>query len=252
MRKILLTILLLTSGLVSAKPLRVLIDPGHGGKDQGAVRGNTIESQIALEVSRELYAMLVKDKRFEAKLSRVGDTWLSLFERAHVAREFKSEVLLSIHVNSSPDHNVRGAEIYFQNQLPPDQHSLYLAHRESHSDDADPRAGPKYPFILARADSQEVKTILQDLLDSRRLITSSKLASSLKETWSGPRANARSAIRQAPFFVLSQLPIPSALVEIGFLSNDQERNQLETPSTRKQMARNLYEGLIKFKESLDK
>ncbi len=250
--RLIFTLLITLSVNAAAEATRILIDPGHGGKDQGAVRDDLVESKIALSVAKSLFSLLKKDKRFEVEMTRTDDRWMHLFERAALAKKFRAQLFLSIHVNSSPDASANGTEFYFQNQLPPDQQSMYLAHKENAEDDKDQRSGPKYPFIFLRNDSQEIKTILQDLLDSQRLIASSQFASALKANWTIGPATSKRTIRQAPFYVLSQLPIPSALVELGFLSNSKERIALASKATHLKMAKDLYGGIIKFKESIDK
>src|SRR4051812_35220658 len=114
-----------------ASPLNVTIDPGHGGHDHGASRQGVYESDITLAVAKRLTELLRKDKRFTTQLSRDNDQTVTLYRRAVNAKTRKSDVFLSIHVNSNPDTRARGAEFYFQNQLPPDEESMFLAHKEN-------------------------------------------------------------------------------------------------------------------------
>lgn len=236
--------------LVQAAPLRVLVDPGHGGKDQGAVRGEVLESEITLNVSRLLHKRLESDRRFKSGLTRDGDRFLSLNERAHLARTLKADVFISIHVNSNPDARARGAEFYFQNQLPPDEESLRMAHLLN-SGDAETSAA-QYEFLERSDYPVEVSSILTDLLDGHRILKSSRLSTSLKTEWKGSRKTASNSVRQAPFFVLSEIKVPAALVELGFLTNEDDLKQLQDPVRQRQMADDLYHGLVRYKESLDK
>src|SRR4051812_12810961 len=92
-----------------ASTLTVMIDPGHGGRDHGAVKNGIYESYITLAVSRQLRDLLKKDRRFQVILSREEDESVSLYRRAVLAKNKKADIFLSIHVNSSPDLRAKGA-----------------------------------------------------------------------------------------------------------------------------------------------
>lgn len=246
-------ILLLASlklNLVHAAPLKVVVDPGHGGRDQGAIREGTAESDITLKVSRLLHRLLSSDHRFQSSLTRNEDQFLTLADRARIAHDKKADLFVSIHVNSNPDSRARGAEFYFQNHLPPDEESMRLAHAENGGEAASPSG--KYEFLEDNDYSPDVASIVSDLLDSNRVFKSSQLSKTLKENWTGSRKTRSSSVMQAPFYVLSQIKAPSALVELGFITNVRERQELADAAIQKQMAEDLYKGLVKFKESLDK
>lgn len=235
----------------SADALRVLLDPGHGGVDRGTTKEHIFESEINLKISQQLKALLKEDPRFKVKTTRENDTTVSLAQRAQQAVSQNADILLSIHVNSSPEGRARGAEFYFQNQLAPDEESMYLAHQESA--DGLPGELEPYPTVLKIRSSPEVKAIVNDLLDSSRVLQSSFLSKNLKKNWSGyKKINSHSRIRQAPFFVLSQARIPAALVEVGFLTNSEDYKDLTNPVAQKRMAQNIYSALIEYKESIDK
>lgn len=225
-----------------------MIDPGHGGKDHGTMRAAIKESEITLAVSRQLFELLRKDKRFKARLTRDDDRRLSLSTRARLAREHKADVFVSVHVNSNPDPKARGAEFYFQNQLPPDEESMFLAHRENEIDGADEQA--TYEFVAKSNYPPEVAAIVTDLLDSDRILRSSQLSTALKTSWRANRKGKSNSVRQAPFYVLSQMQTPSALVELGFLTNNEDYAELTNPSAQAKMAEDLYRGLIQYRESI--
>lgn len=233
-----------------AVPLRVVVDPGHGGRDQGAVRDGTAESEITLKVGRFLHEMLSSDHRFQSSLTRNEDHFLTLGDRARIAHNKKADLFVSIHVNSNPDPRARGAEFYFQNQLPPDEESMRLAHTENGGELES--ASGKYEFLEQNEYSSDVASIVSDLLDSNRVFRSSQLSKILKENWTGSQKTRSASVLQAPFYVLSQIKAPSTLVELGFITNPQERKDLTAPAIQRQMAEDLYRGLVKFKESLDK
>ncbi|MGE3385149.1 MAG: N-acetylmuramoyl-L-alanine amidase [Bdellovibrionales bacterium] len=228
-----------------AAPLKVILDPGHGGKDEGAHAADSKESHITLSVTEMLYERLKEDGRFVAYMTRRNDEFLDLGERVRRAEQAKGDLLLSIHANWSTDPKARGVEIYFQNQLPPDEESMYLAARENE--------GHARGLLEAEtAVPSEVQLIIRDLARNQRVYASSRLAKSLELAWRGGHKAKSKSIRQAPFFVISNLTIPSALIEIGYLSHPEERLRLVTAEYQQLVAQSLHEGLIRYHESLDK
>ena len=231
-----------------AAPLHILVDAGHGGSDSGAVRGNVKESSIALKVAKNLAELLKKDDRFEVTLSRESDRKISLDQRTQIAKDVKADVFLSIHLNTNNDPRVHGQEFYFQNQLPADEDMLFLASREN--DDEDER----HVQTEKLSSENDVRVILEDLGRNHRIRSSGELSKVLFENWAvanGKKVASRS-IRQAPFRVVSQVNIPSVLCELGFLSNAVEGAQLLEAKYQASLAKSLYDGLVKFKETSDK
>lgn len=223
----------------------VVIDPGHGGNDGGAKSDDAKESSIVLSVSNLLAAALKADGRFEVKMTRQRDEFVTLEERADFANKAKADLFISIHTNWSEDPKARGKEIYFQNQLPPDEESLFLASRENQ--------GKKTGQIEnAPTAANDVNSILNDLRRSSRIQASGHFAEALFKNWPQDGVKRHTPLRQAPFFVISNLNMPSALVELGYLSHAQEGARLMQPEFQKQLAESLRNGIIQFKEMLDK
>lgn len=221
--------------------LSVMIDPGHGGTDHGAVNSSLRESDITLKVSQYLKALLSADPQFKVKMTRERDQFLSLDRRAQLANEAKADLFISIHVNSSNEKHVRGKEIYFQNQLPPDEEALFLANRENQG-------------IESRTDTVkgDVAAIVEDLERNHRLRLSGRLSEELFRNWGGDHYRRRTSIRQAPFYVISNVSMPSALVEIGYLSNPQEAEKLSDDTYLRKIAQGLYRAIVSYKEFVDK
>lgn len=220
--------------------LHVMIDPGHGGTDTGATGHERRESEITLRVAELLAAELRKDSRFKVALTRTTDKFLTLEERAEIANRAKADIFLSIHVNSSSDAQARGKEIYFQNQLPPDEEALFLASRENQ--------GAKQRFNRQKGD---VAAIIEDLERNHRLRLSGRLSEELFRHWAGDPWRRRTTIRQAPFYVISNVNMPSALVEIGYITNPREAEKLGDPNYLRQVAGGLYQALVSYKEFVD-
>lgn len=247
-----LSLLFLWAAPGFANPLKVLIDAGHGGKDLGAVQNELKESELTYQVSERLLSRLKSDPRFSAKISREPNQFLQLSERTQAATDFGADVLISIHLNWSNDVKAHGLEVYFQNQLPPDEESMYLASRENLADGGNSGAQNNSTSAPDRSMSPEVHLILTDLQRNQRIYKSSLLARAIKQKWEGTKKSSAVTIRQAPFYVLSNLNIPSVLVELGFLSNPQEQKSLASQEYQATMAQSLFEGLIQYQENSDK
>jgi N-acetylmuramoyl-L-alanine amidase len=203
-----------------------------------------------MSVARKLNDLLRKDRAFKPVLTRESDRGVSLNERARLARDKKADVFLSIHVNSNPDQRAHGAEFYFQNQLPPDEESMLLAHRENSEDGGGARI--PYSYLEKNTLPADVAAIVGDLLDGDRVLRSSQLSKALKLSWRGSKKSKTNSIRQAPFYVLSQMTVPSSLVELGFITNASDLSELTGEKSQQRMAEDIYRGLKSYKESMDK
>ena len=232
----------------SSGVLHVIIDAGHGGSDSGAVRGHTREADLTMKVAKFLAHRLKKDKKnFKVTLTRYRDKFLSMQKRAKIAIAVKSEVFISLHVNTAPDKRARGVEFFFQNQLPADEETMYLASIENKSREAleSPLlAKPHHPH-------PEVAGIIEDLHKTYRVTRSWQLAAMMQKHWSINRSRVKS-IRQAPFFLVSNVPMPSVLVELGFLSNERDIRTLKSQKHQRQMAFDLHKALLQFKVEIDR
>lgn len=239
----------------STPTLHIMIDPGHGGVDKGATRGAIRESEIALKVSLRLAELLRESgASFRVSLTRTRDEKLSLAKRTSLAQEAKADLFLSIHLNSSKDLRAQGKEFYFQNQLPVDEETMFLASRENDNETTSAiESNSKDGGISAKTD---LKRILDDLHRNERIFLSNELSQILLETWmSHPgreRKSGSRAIRQAPFFVVSNVTIPSVLVELGFITNPNEGPLLAQQDYQEELAQSLYKGLLRYKETIDK
>lgn len=249
MAKLLLTLLLTLNSLDLFASLHIVIDPGHGGVDTGAVYGKARESEISLAVARELKSLLDTNKNFLASLTRNKDQNLSLQNRAQIAETSKADVFISIHTNASPDIRARGVEFYFQNQLPADEESLFLANIENQTvkDSVADLSGD----LSKRGD---LLAIVEDLKRSTKMVQSHQLSQRLLRVWTSATSVGHkegSTIRQAPFYVISKTNIPSVLVELGFISNPKESEHLLSPAYQKEVAHRLYQGLLGYKQMVD-
>jgi len=237
----------LFSGAVAAAapvPFKVMIDPGHGGIDTGAVSGAVRESDIALKVALALRDRLKADSRFTAFLTRERDQALSLPERVRRADQSEADLFLSIHANASPDPRAKGVEFYFQNQLPPDEEALFLAATENKIEKRD-----EDPDKSAEGKKEnDVAAIVEDLKRQQRTQTSFRATRAFADIWrAGSKIDAHT-IRQAPFYVISKSDRPAVLVEVGFVTHPTEGPRLGQKSEQIRLAENIYRGLVRLVE----
>ncbi len=240
---------LLSLQAAASQPMHILIDPGHGGTDDGATRGRIREATIALKVSQKLAAYLKNDSRFDVSLTRESDDLLALPDRAKRSTELKADLFVSIHANASNDARAQGVEFYFQNQLPADEESKFLASRENQSAVAGVHSGLEESF----SHRGDVAHILEDLKRNYKILASHDLSKTLYWSWNQNIGSKHSRpVRQAPFYVVSEVAVPSVLVELGFVSNPNEGARLLDPAHQDRMAKSLYEGLIEYKSIYDR
>lgn len=252
----------------------IVLDPGHGGHDTGASNGEVLESNIALKITKLVGARLEK-AGLKVIYTREKDEWVSLENRALIANRAKADLFVSIHLNSSTDTRAQGKEFYFQNQVPVDEEALFLANRENnheqhrHPASVEPGSdrvalaglraaeAARLPDLTTLATQnprvrQDVKSILEDLDRSARVKYSSDLAIQLNNEWTrlapepGLLRTTGRAIRQAPFFLVSHVAMPSVLVEVGFLSHKREGARLTQDAYQTALAESLANGIRKW------
>lgn len=219
---------------------KVFIDPGHGGQDTGAHFDGIKEAQLTLELARLVKDELDGKRGVEALLTRNSNTELALVQRAQMANEGNADLFVSLHFNSSPNTAVSGLEVYFQNQLTTDEDSMQLAAQEN-GEQVDDRGieASQFSGIPSLEKMTPIEqTILVDALKNRRIEKSSRLARRIFDSWHGNRRHRFLSIRQAPFFVVSHVKMPSVLIEAEYLSNSQARKSLSQERLRL-MAKNI-------------
>jgi N-acetylmuramoyl-L-alanine amidase len=232
---------------------QVVIDPGHGGSDRGAHNKSINESDITLKVSLLLSEELKKSSSIKTLLTRSEDRFLTLEKRSEIGNKY-GDLFLSIHVNSSPSTKARGHEVYFKNQLPANEDALLAAHRENqgHKNSLDIPQSVTIDSISTSGLHPNVQAIIADMYDSYRLVLSAQFAKELFFNWNGDKYKKSQPIRQAPFFVISNLQKPSALVELGYMSHSIEAQKLNDPEYQLQIAKGLAKAVISYKDFVDK
>ena len=220
---------------------RVVIDPGHGGRDPGAQVRDLNEAELVLDIALRLERLLVKDALVEVVLTRRTNTYVPLEERTAIANRSDADLFLSIHANASPNAAVRGFETYFLN-FAPNPEAEALAARENAG--SAKRMGSLPDIVKAIA--------LNNKIDESRDFAA-MIQGALQERLSKTDRNARSlGVKQAPFTVLIGATMPSALAEVSFLTNRDEATLLRSDSYRQRIADALLDGIVKYGNSLKK
>jgi N-acetylmuramoyl-L-alanine amidase len=210
------------------RPL-VVIDPGHGGIDGGAVGpSGTLEKDIVLAFSRKLKEALEKEGRYDVLLTRDQDIYVPLGERMRMAREKRAALFVSVHADSFSEDDVHGATIYTLSERASDAEAAALAAKENRSDIV---AGLDLP-----EDSDAVASILVDLV-RRETKNLSVLAAKymVEELGEAVRLN-KNPHRFAGFKVLKAPDVPSVLLELGYLSNGEDERKLTSPEWHEKVA----------------
>lgn len=217
----------------------VVLDPGHGGSESGAVSASgTAEKELTLLLAQAVKRRLEERLGVRVVLTRDEDALLPLATRSGIANEFKADIFISIHLNSSTGSSARGAETYFLSPEASDEMASAAAARESASANSE-EADALYSLQL----------ILWDLAQTRHLSESQRLAKLIQGELNTELGLRDRGVKQAPFRVLMGAAMPAVLVELGFLSNPEEEKKLLAPAYRAQLADALVRALGRFQAS---
>ncbi len=223
-----------------ARPFVVIIDPGHGGMDPGAIRGGWDEKDITLGIARELARQIDALPGYRAVLTRKGDYFVSLGDRVRIAQREKGDVFISIHCNTHRQRSMDGMEVYFLSlQGATDREAQELADAENAAD--------LVGLAPDEARDDSVLSILMDLRMTLVLDQSSRLAESILGAARGSGLVSARRVKQARFQVLRSLAMPSALVELAYLSNAADRELLTTGTGRRRFASLVARGLLAYR-----
>jgi N-acetylmuramoyl-L-alanine amidase len=217
-------------------PFRVVLDPGHGGLDPGAERDGVREADLMLTFAREFKEELLRQGGFSVVLTREEDVFVPLETRISIARAAQADLFLSLHADALAEGQASGATIYILSDEAVDRAAAALAERHDRDD------------LLAGIDLTEqddlVARVLMDMARTETTPRVARLAESLKSSIQarGLRMH-RQPLQSGGFSVLKSPDIPSALIELGFLSSPNDLAQLTDPEWRARMVQALREGI---------
>lgn len=230
---------------VIVKPL-IVIDPGHGGVDPGAIGANGVhERAVTLALGKELRKQLLETGRYRVEMTRDTDVFIKLADRVKFARKYNADLFVSIHADSLENGKVSGASIYTLSEKASDAQTAKLAARENR---ADLVAG-----IDLSVEDKEVANILLDLAMRDTMNQSKFFANTLAGTFkSHSLKTLDTPHRSAGFAVLKAPDIPSVLIETGFMSNRKEADLLNNPAHRRKLAKAILSGIDTYFEQVRK
>ena len=239
MRRLVKVLLLLVGTAASAGPV-VVLDPGHGGDQDGAAGpGGLREKQLALQLSQRLKAVLEAEVGATVHLTRARDVRLKLADRVNGANEHQPALFISVHANSMPTRrlraNTRGIETYFLSANASGEQARKVAARENAEvGEAPKKNGDTLAFILA------------DLQRTEAHQDSSRLAYAVHEALVADTGAQDRGVQQAPFYVLMGVEAPAILCEVGFISHPEEGARLADAEYQEQLARAIARGVKAF------
>lgn len=205
----------------------VMLDPGHGGKDPGAIGvSGTYEKHVALAAALTLKQMLENDRRYRVALTRESDRFIPLEQRVEIAQRHGASLFVSMHADALPDHEVRGASVYTLAKRASDPEAQALAIRENSAD----------RYLGYKQFAPVVAEILVSLVQRETRVGSIRMAHDVVQALQEQVPMLPNPDRHAGFVVLTAADIPSVLVEMGFMSNRQDESFLRQPAHRERVA----------------
>ena len=222
----------------------VVIDPGHGSKDPGAIGITGIyEKHVALATAMELQQLLLASGKYRVAMTRTRDKFIPLGDRVDFAHAKQADLFVSLHADATPDPNVRGASVYTLADHASDQQTAALAESEN---SADRFAGPSF-----RSEPPMVASILTSLLEQETKVGSARMARSVVAEFHPELPLLPHPSRHARFIVLRAADIPSVLVEMGFMSNTKDEEALHRPEHRQLVAASMKRAVDAYFAAAD-
>lgn len=220
------------------KVRRIVVDPGHGGHDPGAMHNGLVEKDITLDVGLRLKKILEDDYGYEVLMTRGQDRYVALEERTAYANSNGADLFVSVHVNSSRNHSARGAETYYLN-FATTPAAMEVAAREN---------------AISEKNMGELQKLTSAIALNSKIEESRDFAGQIQSSLVGHLGKNYAVhnlgVKQAPFYVLIGAQMPSILAEISFISNEQESGQLARTSYRQLIAEGLAGGVRNYIETL--
>ena len=222
---------------------RVVLDPGHGGKDYGAIYHGFIEKNIALNVALKV-GKLLEDQGVQVIFTRKTDVFIELTERPNIANKADADIFVSIHCNGEVKKTAFGTETFV---IGPTKNAsnLEVAKHENSVITLESNYKVKY----AGFDPNAPETIIGIVLQQEQNINQSiDLASKMQDGFTNVVKRKNRSVKQAPFWVLHKTAMPSILIELGFLSYQPEGEYLNSEAGQNEMAQSIAKSIVAYKK----
>lgn len=237
-----------SQGIVSTQINTVVIDPGHGGKDPGAVGKKSKEKDITLAVASKLRDILyTQHPNIKVVMTREDDVFVKLIDRADIANKQKADLFISIHVNSNNKKEVSGAEFWVLGLHKADE-NLDVVKKEN--DVVKLEEGDVVKTYGFDPNSAELNIIL-NMKQTLHLDKSIQLAKSIEKTFTLESNQLNRGTKQAGFVVLYKTNMPSVLVEIGFISNSIEEDYINSDEGQNEIAQKIANAFSDYKQKYE-
>ena len=220
--------------------LTVVLDPGHGGHDTGAIGATGLmEKDVVLDLALRLRRLLRARLGIRVIMTRTEDVFVPLQERTAIANRAKADFFISIHVNGASKRGAVGFETFFFTREPSDSDARASAQRENLVIEADAARGKDQDSLL--------RTILADMAVTRDIRESSELAELMLTSIEGLLRMENRGVKSGPFYVLATAAMPAILVESAFITNPREERKLQREAYRQRLAEAMFEGIARYK-----
>ncbi len=198
----------------------VVLDPGHGGQDSGAMAGNVLEKDLTLDIAQRIDRLLAA-QGVATLLTRAGDSYVSLTDRAQLINRVNDAILISIHFDDGPGPRVSGVETYFA----------------AYQTTGAPRIASWLPFV-------------QRITNNQPNVESQSLAGFIQQQLVAHTQAINRGTKAEQFYVLANARHPAVLIEGGFLTNKDEIAKLTSANYREQLASAISDGILNYRETL--
>jgi len=215
----------------------IVVDPGHGGKEVGAIGpGGLMEKDATLALCRKLAAALGNRLGARVILTREDDSVVSLDQRTAIANQYKADLFLSVHMNAAVVKGAHGSETYFLSVDASDE----VARRAAETENAPAAAAQAPP-------SSDLNLMLWDLAQQQYLHESSRFAQTIQEEMNAATSVQNRGVKQAPFKVLVGATMPAALVEVAFITNPEEEAKIKSDAYQNMVVETLTKAVQRYK-----
>lgn len=241
-------------GLRNFKVTKIVIDPGHGGKDPGTLGAYTKEKDVALKVALMVGDYIERNiPDVEVIYTRKDDSFIHARDRPDIANEHDADLFVSIHANSLPEttplkrkQTIKGTEVYVMGAQNTNR-ALEVAKRENSVILMEENYEENYDFDPQSEESYILFSLTQSSYQDNSLLLASLIDNQLTK-----RAGRRSyGVKQSSLYVLWSTAMPSVLVEIGYLSNPAEEKELNDPNVQTYIASGIYRAVKEYKEAFE-